>query len=1607
MAIDTSAISNVGEFYSNHYLDAILDKDVKALIKSWEDAEGNGYVAPHKRLSAQAAKYFKLKSQLTHSIDQNEQYTISHEVNITLLEALGFNYQSNAYELTSEDGLIPVLCSLEKDGNPYLWIIDTYWDLSEEARLFDQKLLKPQKPKDVNDYEIPNEPLENIPALIFKKDEPPRWLLILSGGRAVLIERHKWGQGQYLEFDLDEFMARKNADNFKALAILLSKEALLPDGSNAIHDTLDENSHKHAYAVSSDLKYGIRRAVELLANEYLWYAKNYKQGKGLNREGLDKQLTSETLTYMYRLLFLFYAEARSGDLGLLPMNSDEYRMGYSIESLRDLELVKLNTEKAKSGYYLNDSLEKLFKLINEGHTPAQLEIAATDTVEYAPTQTGVFGAGEVAQGRLKMTPTDPTDRVDKRYTDYEFSIEALGSPLFDPAKTPTLSKAKFRNVVLQEIIQLLSLSKEGRGRNSGRGRISYAQLGINQLGAVYEGLLSYTGFFAKETLYEVKKADEMSEDENRQAYFIPESDIDKYEDDEFVRFKDSENPAAVPKRVKYDKGTYIYRLAGRDREKSASYYTPEVLTKAVVKYSLKELLKDKSADEILELTVCEPAMGSGAFLNEAVNQLADAYLQEKQKELGKEIPPAEYQEELQKVKAFIATQNCYGVDLNPTAVDLAKVSLWLNIIYKHSKTPWFSLRLSSGNSLIGARLEVFKSADLKSKRSKGKENYLDRTPRKADMDAGRAKDEVYHFFVPNLGMASFDKSKVIRGLSPDDTIKVKDWRKSFTQDFTDPQIQTLLRLSDKVDELLKSHLELRQRLLRETTDDTPIWPSDDKPAGISIPIKEKLENELYEGSSAYRKLKLVMDYWCSLWFWPIEKASQLPTRDQYIRDCELILEGKTSGIGAISNQTDLHFKPTSEIEKSEAENIDKFGVEEVIQESKRLSIVSKIISNIPFLHWELQYYEIYKIRHGFDLVLGNPPWVRVEWYDTSYLADHNPILGIRKNTSNDKEALRSELLKYSNIKNQYTSEYTITSAMQEFFSSNHNYPILQGKSNLFKCFIYLSWHLMNDGGVTGLLHPEGAFEDPRGGELRHEMYKRLRCHFQFHNELRLFQEVDHHTKYSINIYGTEQEIRFINLSNLYHPVTIEYCMQHDGMGMVEGVKDDNGSWNINGHSDRVIVVEKVALTLFAKLFDAPLTPYYQARLPAIHTSILIPVLQKLAGQKYYLSSLNGEYCSTTMWNETNAQKEGIIRRETGFVSGVESLIISGPHFHIGTPFYKTPRKVCTKNSHYDVIDHSTIPDTYLPRANYVYATDSEKVEEKTLKVSWKEDNVEEEKSVTEYYRFCSREMISPNLERTFIASIIPPKISHIITVVSIAFKDTNKLLMFGAFSHSLICDFYVKSTGQAHANISLLNNLPVLLDLNKDIENMLKLRTLMLNCLTAHYKELWEQSWEEENKTDFWTKRDERLDNCQFEDLDRCWDTNSSIRTEYARRQALVEIDVLTAIALGISIDELLTIYRTHFPVMRNYEQNTWYDRNGRIVYTNSKGLVGVGLDTAEWKDLKDLKSGAYQKTVVDDTLQEGPIELEKKYEAPFDRCDREADYRTAWSEFEKRLSNS
>ncbi len=261
---------------------------------------------------------------------------------------------------------------------------------------------------------------------------------------------------------------------------------------------------------------------------------------------------------------------------------------------------------------------------------------------------------------------------------------------------------------------------------------------------------------------------------------------------------------------------------------------------------------------------------------------------------------------------------------------------------------------------------------------------------------------------------------------------------------------------------------------------------------------------------------------------------------------------------------------------------------------------------------------------------------------------------------------------------------------------------------------------------------------------------------------------------------------------------------------------------------------------------------------------------------------------------------------------------------------------------------------------------------------------------------------------------------------------------FCALSFSIVLDFFVKSTGSGEVNLSLLSRLPILADdCPPSLCNPLRLRALGLSCLTTHYADLWEEICDtplpddpphrhtDAFNADAWTSTDFRLPATFFADLTPIWSRNVALRTDFARRQALVEIDVLAAQALNLTLDELLTIYRVQFPVMRQYEADTWYDANGRIVFTASKGLPGVGLprkavrgDTAYtidapthqatntelgWEDIRHLETGVIRRRITDNTQPGGPFQRVIEYTAPFTRPDREQDYRVAWEVFGSR----
>lgn len=1635
-------ISNANEFYSAHYLESVLTSDIKKVRERWaEEARAQLEADPAAEVCTPDAAFKALRkpwqklreAELGISGDPAERLRLQRELFFQpLMQALGYPFAPKAEPVLigGEAYQVPLLAEVVNGkGEPWLWVVECFNPSDEPADPLELTIATGWACQ-IND---PSLGLvlewetweELISERIFAQDIPPRWVLAVSRDQLLLIDRQKWAASRLLRFELNTLLGETNPDALLAAATLLHREHTCPTGGGTpLLDELDENSHKHAYEVSGDLKYALRRSIELLGNEVVAFIKGQK--KGVFEERLDpEQLTLELLRFMYRLLFLFFIESRHQELGYAPMGNDVFRLGYSLESLRDLDTAELASEEDREGTYISESLDRLFQMIWEGFPKK----------------------GDLEASQPELGGNKPEFDT--------FRIVPLRSHLFDPERLPILNgllkddkgrprwpKVRFRNQVLREVIELMSLTREGKGKR--RGRVSYGQLGINQLGAVYEALLSFTGFFVEEEkgLYEVQPApkktkaaasdadDEEPEDSGEEdddttkatgqqhdelevGHFVTAEQLKAYKAEEIVP------DPATGKPKHYERGSFIYRLAGRNRQKSASYYTPEVLTSCQIKYTLKEALVGKSAADILQLKLLEMAMGSAAYLNELVNQLAQAYLERRQQETGKSIPHERYATELQKVKMRLADQNVFGVDLNPVAVELAEVSLWLNSIFAPEQgrafVPWFSQQLQCGNSLIGARRQIYRVNQLPTgtgRKAKPSKLWHEHAPEELAWDAPLPDDAIFHFLLPDPGMAAY-ADKVIKELEPEAIERCKRWNKAFVGEaFTEAQIAHLLRLSRLADSLWQEWAQQQSQLRQRTTDPLPVWEDPtDAAQGEWTPLKlkDRIQEQEVLGhgvanTNARLRLKWAMDYWCALWFWPIRQAGSLPSRDTWLVELSMILGDLEQGITPELGQGNL-FADTQPRQLA-VDFSDRHGfvdVEKLKAEFERLRQVEAVANRIRPLHWDLEFADLLK-GGGFDLIVGNPPWLKVEWEEKGVIGDADPMVLIRKVSASELAKRRSEAFsRHPNLLAAYLEEFEAQNGSQSFLNAVQNYPLLKGsQTNLYKCFLPQAWRVASEQGVQGFLHPEGVYDDPKGGALREELYGRLRDHFQFQNQLILFPIGDR-VKYSLNIYGSSRQPSFIHLANLFHAKTVDACFVHDGNGAIGGIKTADNKWDMAGHRQRLIPIGEQSLALFAQLYDEPGTPARQARLPALHSQQLQSVLEKFSASPKRLGDFREEYVALEMWHETNSQKDGTIRRDTSFPPGSHELVLSGPHFHVGNPFYKTPRTICTEKGHYDCIDPCILPIDYLPRTNYRPGASLTQYQDRTPRVPWGE-----KKPVTRFYRVAHRKRLSQAGERTLIPSLVAPGTGHVLSVVTTVFNDSTKALDFCSLLQSVPLDFYLKSTGKSDLTAGDMRLFPLRAEHHQD---KLRIRTLALNCLTTHYADLWSECWDDAFRQQRWAKDDPRLPNSFFSNLTPTWQRDCALRTDYARRQALVEIDVLVAQALGLTLDELITIYRVQFPVMQQYERDTWYDQNGRIVFTTSKGLTGVGFPrkgsgrgankSTGWEDIQDMTSGTVSRTILDDTLPGGPVERTITYDAPWSKCDRVEDYQGVWAFFE------
>jgi len=496
-----------------------------------------------------------------------------------------------------------------------------------------------------------------------------------------------------------------------------------------------------------------------------------------------------------------------------------------------------------------------------------------------------------------------------------------------------------------------------------------------------------------------------------------------------------------------------------------------------------------------------------------------------------------------------------------------------------------------------------------------------------------------------------------------------------------------------------------------------------------------------------------------------------------------------------------------------------------------------------------------------------------------------------------------------------------TEVLAEFISDQTVYPVMEGRPDLYRAFMCQVWDHQSGRGISSLIHMETHFTDAKTPDLRAAAYRHLRRHWQFINELQLF-DIDHHNAYGIHVYGSEQSPSFLHAVSLYHPETVQRSLVHDGSGEEPGFKDPHtGTWDLRPHEARIQTVDESTLKTWKTATEADnwrSTPMISTvNSTAVHTLAVLAIQPRIG-------NLNLQFSSG--WNETTDFQKRLFSKKWGSVSW-DDAILQGPHLHVSTPLYKHPNESMRHNLDWAATDLESLPASAQPVTQYKPAGDRATYDR--LYTHWGDS------SARDHYRIAWRRMAANTGERTLISAIIPPGTAHVNPVYSGAFIGTgthNVPLLQGGLS-TLLADFWVRSRKRNDIHPSDFIKSPTI-DGTSFLASNIALRTLRLNCLTDVYADLWAECWDDSFVTDapILERYDERP-------IGPNWTADTPLRRAEDRRNAQAEIDVMVAITLGVPIEDLCTIYRTQFAVLYDYDHGRGqgayvYDANGRQVPT-------------------------------------------------------------------------
>lgn len=1357
---------------------------------------------------------------------------------------------------------------------------------------------------------------------LFLADNPPQFVVVVAGPWMVLCERESFPLGRMLAVNVGLALERgdtKAGGELQHVTVMLTRldTEESADGTTWWLDTL-EDSHNHAVKVSESLRGAIKESIEIIGNDVL----NRYRDQGLDVSLIDgNELSRQALRYLYRILFLLFAEA-SPETEILPVGDPDYNEGYGLSRLRNTVLSEPVSQRAQNGTHLYESLNVLFRLVNNGH--------------------------------------DGTPTADQEAFAEGLTFHNMSADLFQDKATALIDRSKLSNIALHRVLTHLLLSPEKNGKD--RGFVSYATLGVTELGQVYEGLMSYTGFIAETRLNEVAPHG----DPSKGSWVVPTTNTDDLPSDCFVMTtKDGQST-----RVVHELGSFVYRQSSRDRERSASFYSPQVITEFAVSQALEVLEEQgrlKTSDDVLALKICEPAMGSGAFAVETVRQLGEKYLELRERELGETVAPEDRPAQLQRVKAHIALHQVYGVDLNDTAVELAEISLWLSTMTAGLQAPWFGLHLRRGNSLVGSLRSTYDVKDLK------KRAWLTTVPHRESMEAmSQALDEghvdahavgrIHQFLLPSNGFGAAADAKDLKDIAGDEQKQMKTWRKEMTATISPAETKRIQSLARRTEELWQFAL-VRMRLAeQQSAREIEFFghPTHSERRGVT---REEIERDLLRNDDgSYQRLRLVMDIWNAFWFWPLDKVTDLPARDEWLHALEDIL-GLTSKKDAKldprqrSLATSMEWDDLTVAENANWQFSGAKAMAEVMTAHPWLHTVRDVAKTQGFFHWDLDFAPVFA-QGGFDLQVGNPPWVRPRTDVDALLAESDPWFSVASKPTQAEKRQRKEKVLASDaalvIFNQGIAESVVTAKV---LGDTTQYPLLRGQQpDLYRGFIERTWANQANNGVVSLVHLASHLTEKKAAPLRHETYLRASRFWQFVNELMLY-EIDHHNSYSIVIYRAKKNFPdFLLAASLYRPQTVSESLSHNGDGQIPGFRDNHDNWDLRPHKDRILHVDDKQLGLWHSILEDDSVALYDTRAVFTVNTEAARVLETLS-QAPRLKTLGLQFSSG--WHESGDKKKGYFDISWQHPDSWSNVILQGPHLGVATPMIKQPNPTMKHNQDWTEIDLEAMPADFIPAT--AYAPDRE------AKPRYDDDYGtwlihDEPVLVNSTYRVAWRRMAATTGFRTLYPALIPPGAQHVNPIISSGGGQLGEVVLFGGYASSLLSDFVVRAAG-TELWPSLIERLAV--NPTSKYRSQIQENYLRLNCLTEAYAPLWDEI------------------------MDVPWTPEVPLRVAYERRQAQNQIDAMVALSLGISVDDLCMIYRTQFPVMRKYDRTALFDKAGRQVPNEVFKLYnkkGEAL-TAEERTWRHPQSG-----------------VEYTYEFPFVNPDREEELRAEYARFEEMM---